>query len=64
MKEDTSSSISCRNFGHYKAIKDSDYVTHFQALQASLVMHHGLVLETAGEMGMWPTEDVWLLSDF
>jgi hypothetical protein len=44
-REETSSSFSGRHFGYYKAGMSSDYITHFQALFATLVMHHGLVME-------------------
>ena len=44
-REETSSSLSGRHFGHYKAGMLLDYITHFQALFATLVMHHGLVME-------------------
>jgi hypothetical protein len=45
LREETSSSLSCRHFGHYKAGMLLDYITHFQALFATLVMHNGLVIE-------------------
>ena len=45
LREETSSSLSGCHFGHYKAGMSSDYITHFQALFATLVMHHGLVME-------------------
>ena len=44
-REETSSSFSGRHFGCYKAAMSLDYITHFQALFATLVMHHGLVME-------------------
>jgi hypothetical protein len=44
-KEETSSSLSGRHFGHYKAAKHSKYVSHFQALLASLTMQRGLVMD-------------------
>ena len=44
-REETSSSLSGRHFGHYKAGMSLDYITHFQALFETLVMHHGLVIE-------------------
>jgi hypothetical protein len=47
-KEVTSSSLLGRHFGHYKAAKHSKYVSHFQALQASLAMQHEVVMERWG----------------
>ena len=44
-REETSSSLSGRHFGNYKAGMLLDYITHFQALFATLVMHHRLVME-------------------
>jgi uncharacterized protein (UPF0332 family) len=44
-KEETSSSFSGLHFGHYIAGIDSDYISHFHALKALLLLHHGLVLE-------------------
>jgi hypothetical protein len=44
-REETSSSLSGRHFGHYKADMLSDYITHFQALFETLVMHHRPVME-------------------
>ena len=44
-REETSSSWSRRHFGCYKAAKHSKYISHFQALLASLTMHHGIVLD-------------------
>ena len=44
-REETSSSRSGLHFGHYIAGIDSDYVSHFYALKAALLLHHGLVLE-------------------
>jgi hypothetical protein len=44
-KEATSSSFSGRHIRHYKAVKNLGHTSHYQALQASLVLHHGLVLE-------------------
>ncbi len=32
------------HFGHYKAGSLSDYIDHFHALKATLLLHHGLVL--------------------
>ena len=44
-RDETSSSFSGCHFGYYMASMSSDYITHFQALFATLVMHHGLVTE-------------------
>jgi hypothetical protein len=44
-REETSSSTSGRHFGHYKAGLQSQYVSHLQALQATLVVKRGIVLE-------------------
>ena len=44
-KEDTSSSYSGRHFGHYKAGRSSDYISHFQVVLASLIFHRGIVLD-------------------
>ena len=44
-KEETSSSKSGYHFGHYKAGSISEYIDHFHALKATLLLHHGLVLE-------------------
>ncbi len=44
-KEETSSSCSGLHFGHYIAGMESDYISHFHALKATLIYHHGLVLE-------------------
>lgn len=44
-KEETSSSVSGRHFGHYKAGLWSAYISHTQALISSLVTKEGLVLE-------------------
>jgi hypothetical protein len=43
--EETSSSISGRHFGHYKASLQLQYVSYLQALQATLVVKRGIVLE-------------------
>jgi hypothetical protein len=43
--EKTSSSISGRHFGHYKAGLLSEYVTYLHALQATLVVKKGILLE-------------------
>jgi uncharacterized protein (UPF0332 family) len=44
-KEETSSSCSGLHFGHYIAGLESDYISHFHTLKATLLLHHGLVLE-------------------
>jgi len=44
-KESTSSSISGRHFGHYKAGLQSQYITYLHALQSTLVVKSGIVLE-------------------
>jgi uncharacterized protein (UPF0332 family) len=44
-KEETSSSCSGLHFGHYIAGIDLDYVSHFHALKATLLLHHGQVLK-------------------
>ena len=44
-KEETSSSMSGYHFGHYMAGSMSEYIDHFHALKATLLLHHGLVLE-------------------
>jgi len=44
-KEETSSSKSGYHFGHYMAGSISEYIDHFHALKATLLLHHGLVLE-------------------
>jgi hypothetical protein len=43
--EETSSSISGWHFGHYKASLQLQYVSYLQALQATLVVKRGIVLE-------------------
>ncbi len=43
-KEETSLSRSGLLFGHYIAGIESDYISHFHALKANLIFHHGLVL--------------------
>ena len=43
-KEETSSSRSRLHFGHYIAEIEPDYISHFHALKAILIFHHGLVL--------------------
>jgi hypothetical protein len=44
-KEETSSSYSGLHFGHYKAGIALACISHFHALKATLIMHHGIVLE-------------------
>ena len=44
-KEETSSSRSGLHFGHYMAAIASEYISHFHALKATLIFHHGLVLD-------------------
>jgi hypothetical protein len=44
-REETSSSISGRHFGHYKAGLQSQYESYLQALQATLVVKQGIILE-------------------
>jgi hypothetical protein len=44
-KEETSSLISGWHFGHYKAGLRSSYIAYLQALQATLVVQRGIVLE-------------------
>ena len=44
-KEETSSSFSGFHFGHNIAGIKSDYISHFLALNATLLLHHGLALE-------------------
>jgi uncharacterized protein (UPF0332 family) len=44
-KEETSSSFYGLHFGCYIAGIESDYISHFHALKATLLLHHGLVLE-------------------
>jgi hypothetical protein len=44
-KESTSSSISGRHFGHYKAGLRNQYITYLHALQSTLVVKSGIVLE-------------------
>jgi hypothetical protein len=41
----TSSSISGRHFGHYKAGLQNQYITYLHALQSTLVVKSGVVLE-------------------
>ena len=44
-KEETSSLFSGLHFGYYIAGIESDYISHFHALKATLLLHHGLVLK-------------------
>ena len=44
-KEETSSSRSGLHFGHYMAGIESEYISHFHNLKATLIFHHGLVLD-------------------
>jgi hypothetical protein len=44
-KEETSSSVSEQHFGHYKAGLHSVYIPYLQALQATLIVKQGIVLE-------------------
>jgi hypothetical protein len=44
-REETSSSISGRHFGHYKAGLQSQHVSYLQALQATLVVKQGIIIE-------------------
>jgi hypothetical protein len=44
-KEEMSSSYSGLSFSHYIAGISSPYISHFHALKATLLFHHGLVLE-------------------
>jgi hypothetical protein len=44
-KEETSLSRSGLHFGHYMAGIESEYIAHFHALKATLIFHHGLVLD-------------------
>ncbi len=44
-KEDKSSSKSGQHFGHYKAGLRSQRVTHLQALQSTLIVKRGIVLD-------------------
>jgi hypothetical protein len=44
-KEETSSSRSGLHFGHYMAGIGSEYISHFHTLKATLIFHHGLVLD-------------------
>jgi hypothetical protein len=44
-REETSSSISGRHFGHYRASFQSQYVSYLHALQETLIVKRGIVLE-------------------
>jgi hypothetical protein len=44
-REETSSLISGRHFGHYKAGLCSAYISHLQSLFASLIVKQGIVLK-------------------
>ena len=44
-KETTSSAISGRHFGHYKAGTKSPYICYLQALHATLIVKRGVVLD-------------------
>ena len=44
-KEETSSSFSGLHSGNYFAGIVSDYTSYFHSLKATLLLHHGLVLE-------------------
>ena len=44
-KEETSLLVSGRHFGHYKAGLHSVYISYLQALQATLIVKWGMVLE-------------------
>jgi hypothetical protein len=44
-KEETASSVSGRHFEHYKAGLLSAYISYLQALQATLIVKWGIVLE-------------------
>ena len=43
--EETSSSKSGMHFGHYKAGSIFEYIEHVHALKATLLLHHGLILD-------------------
>jgi hypothetical protein len=38
-------SISGKHFGHYILGTQSDHISHFHALKATLIMKHGIVLD-------------------
>ncbi len=61
-KEETILSCSGFHFGHYIAGIKSDYIFHFHALKATLLLFHGLVLEcwVQGLFGDTP-KTVWML---
>jgi hypothetical protein len=60
-KEETSSSYSGLHFSHYMAGALLDYINHFHALKATLLLHHGLVWN-AGHKGYWLcSKKCWLL---
>jgi hypothetical protein len=44
-KEETSSSQSGLHFGHYMVGIQSKCISHFHALKATLIFHHGLILD-------------------
>jgi hypothetical protein len=44
-RESTSSSESGLHFGHYIAGCNSDYIAHFHALKATLIINRGIVLD-------------------
>jgi hypothetical protein len=44
-KESTSSSILGRHFGHYKAGLQNQYITYLHALQSTLILKSGIILE-------------------
>ncbi len=44
-KEETSSSVLGRHFGHYNAGLQLKYISHLQALLASLIVKHGILLD-------------------
>jgi hypothetical protein len=44
-KESTSSSAFSRHFGHYKASLRLEYITYLHALQATLIIRQGIVLD-------------------
>jgi hypothetical protein len=44
-REMSSSSISGKHFGHYIAGTQSDHISHFHALKATLIMKRGIVLD-------------------
>ncbi len=44
-RESTSSSISGKHFGHYIAGTQSDHISHFHGLKATLIMKRGIVLD-------------------